>query len=383
MTVQGANSLEVARQLESLTNITQDWANAKKMDSPMRFYQFDPTTDARWAELVDRHPKASVFHSVGWLKALQLTYGYEPMAFTTSPPTEGLNNGFVFCQIDSWLTGRRLVSLPFSDHCELLSDSAEDTNFMIRNLQSRLEDQKWRYVEIRPIHEDFQQSGAGISFRPGTSYFLHRLDLRPDLSIVFRNLDKDSVQRRIQRAQRAGLSEKCGRSEDLLKEFYALFVMTRRRHGLPPIPYEWFRNLIDCQNKALEIRVAHKDKLPIAAILSLQFKDVVYYKYGCSDTRFNKFGAMPWLLWSAIVAGKSVGASKFDMGRTQEDNPGLLAFKNHWVPQPERLAYWRFPAVSSLAWSDHQKLTVAKRIFSYLPNSLLTLTGRLMYRHIG
>ena len=30
----------------------------------MKFYQFDPTTDARWAELVDRHPKASVFHSV-------------------------------------------------------------------------------------------------------------------------------------------------------------------------------------------------------------------------------------------------------------------------------------------------------------------------------
>ena len=346
-------------------------------------FRLDPTTDKRWAELVDRHPKASVFHSVGWLKALQLTYGYEPVAFTTSPPTEALNNGFVFCQIDSWLTGRRLVSLPFSDHCELLSDSAEDTNFMIRNLQSRLEDQKWKYVEIRPIHEDFRREGSAIAFRPGTNYFLHRLDLRPDLSIVFRGLDKDSVQRRIQRAERADLVEKCGRSGDLLKEFYTLFVMTRRRHRLPPIPYEWFRNLIECQGKALEIRVAYKDTLPIAAILSLQFRDVIYYKYGCSDTRFNRFGAMSWLLWRAIVSGKSVGASKFDMGRTQADNSGLLAFKNHWVPQPERLVYWRFPTVSSLAWSDHQKLRMAKRIFSYMPYSLLILTGRLIYRHIG
>ena len=72
--------------------------------------------------------------------------------------------------------------------------------------------------------------------------------------------------------------------------------------------------------------------MPIAAILSLQFRGRRLYKYGCSDARFNKFGAMPWLLWSAIVTGKSNGANEFDMGRTQEDNSGLLAFKNHWVP---------------------------------------------------
>ena len=383
MTVQRANSLEVARPLESQPNITQVWANAKNTDSPMRFYQFDPMTDERWVELVARHPGASVFHSVGWLKALQLTYGYEPMAFTTSPPTEALNNGFLFCQIDSWLTGRRLVSLPFSDHCELLSDSAEDANFVIRNLQTRLEAQKWKYLEVRPIHENFGRSGSGIAFRPATAYFLHRLDLRPELDIVFRGLDKDSVQRRIRRAERAGIAEKCGRSEDLLKDFYTLFVMTRRRHHLPPIPHEWFRNLIQCQDKALEIRVAYKGKVPIAAILTLQFRDVVYYKYGCSDARFNKYGAMPSLLWSAIVSGKSNGANDFDMGRTQEDNSGLLAFKNHWVRQPERLVYWKFPPVSSLAWSDRQKLKIAKSIFSHMPDRILTMTGRLIYRHIG
>ena len=44
----------------------------------MRFYQIDPTQDARWAEFVGKHPSASVFHTVGWLKALRSTYGYEP-----------------------------------------------------------------------------------------------------------------------------------------------------------------------------------------------------------------------------------------------------------------------------------------------------------------
>jgi hypothetical protein len=346
-------------------------------------HHLDPTNDSRWAEFVERHPRASVFHTVGWLEALRRTYGYEPVAYTTSSPTGDLKNGLLFCRINSWLTGRRLVSLPFSDHCEPLCDSAEDVNFLIRYLQTAMEHQGWKYLEFRPINWSFGQTDDGIRFLPTATYFLHTLDLRPDLNEVFRSLDKDSVQRRIQRAERAGLVEKCGRSDDLLKEFYALFVVTRGRHRVPPTPYAWFRNLIDCQDIPLEIRLAYKDKTPIAAIITLQFRDVVYFKYGCSDARFNKLAATPWLLWSAIVAGKSNGANEFDMGRTQQDDAGLLAFKNHWVRQPKRLVYWTFPNASSLGSPDGWKLKMAKRIFSFMPNRLRTMTGRLIYRHIG
>jgi Acetyltransferase (GNAT) domain len=324
-----------------------------------------------------------VFHTVDWLEALRRTYGYDPVVFTTSSPAGGLKNGLVFCRINSWLTGRRLVSLPFADHCEPLCDSAEDMNFLIRYLQTAMDHQKWKYLEVRPINWKFGQTDDRIGFLPAATYFLHTLDLRPDLDEVFRNLDKDSVQRRIERAQRAGLIENCGRSEDLLKEFYALFVITRGRYRVPLTPYAWFRNLIRCLDKAVEIRLAYKEKTPIAAILTLQFRDVVYFKYGCSDARFNKFGAIPWLLWKAIAAGKSNGANEFDMGRTQHDNAGLLAFKNHWVPQPKPLVYWTFPTAFSLDSPGGWKLKMAKRIFSFMPNRLQTVTGRLIYRHIG
>lgn len=349
----------------------------------MKIYQIDPTKDARWAQLVQRHSRASVFHTVGWLQALQRTYGYQPVAFTTSSSSDDLKNGLLFCHINSWLTGRRLVSLPFSDHCEPLCDSAEDLNFLTRQLQAAWEGAGWKYVEIRPIRGNFEQAGDEIGFRPVAEYFLHRLDLRPELNGVFRSFDRDSIQRRIQRAERAGLVEKYGRSDDLLKEFYALFVSTRRRQQLPPSPYDWFRNLIDCQGKALEIHLAYVDKLPVAAILTLQFRDVVYYKYGCSDARFNKYGATPWLLWKAIASGKLNGAKEFDLGRTQQGNAGLLAFKNNWVSHPERLVYWRFPASSSSVSPESWKLRMAKRIFSHMSEGLLTTAGKLIYRHIG
>jgi lipid II:glycine glycyltransferase (peptidoglycan interpeptide bridge formation enzyme) len=350
----------------------------------MRFYQVDPMHDARWAELADRHPGASVFHSVPWLKALQHTYGYEPVAFTTSSPTAELKNGLVFCHVKSMLTGNRLVSLPFSDHCEPLFNSGEDVNLFAQYLKTISEREHWQYVEVRPVNVNFGQADTGVRFVPSATYFLHILDLRPDLGTVFRNLDKDSVQRRVQRAQQAGLTEKCGTSDNLLKEFYRLLVITRRRHQVPPPPFAWFRNLIHFQGEALEIRLAYESETPIAAVLTLRFKDTVYYKYGCSDARFNKFGAMPWLLWNAIAAAKSSGATEFDLGRTEDDNAGLLAFKNHWVPHPKQLVYWRFPESSnSVASVNSWKMKVAQRIFALMPTGLLAITGRLLYRHLG
>ena len=72
----------------------------------MTVYKIDPIKDRRWAEFLDKHPDASVFHTSGWLETLQRTYGYEPVVFTTSPPETELGNGLPFCRITTWLTGR-------------------------------------------------------------------------------------------------------------------------------------------------------------------------------------------------------------------------------------------------------------------------------------
>src|SRR5262245_3997897 len=89
-------------------------------------YELDPLADPRWCAFAQRHERSSVFHSPAWLNALRKTYRYRPVAFTTEPPGCDLRSAIVFCHVRSWLTGRRLVSLPFSDHCEPLVASADD-----------------------------------------------------------------------------------------------------------------------------------------------------------------------------------------------------------------------------------------------------------------
>jgi lipid II:glycine glycyltransferase (peptidoglycan interpeptide bridge formation enzyme) len=350
----------------------------------MKCYQFDPIQEPRWAAFIERHPKASIFHSVAWLNVLKDTYGYDPVVFTTSPPDQELENGLSFCQVNSRLTGNRLVSLPFSDHCELLFDSRERLDFLISNLLSEFETGKWKYLELRPVDPSSTDSLDSRGFAAPERFFLHKLDLRRGIDELFRNLDKDSVQRRVRRAQKANLDEKCGISHALLRDFYRLLVITRRRHRIPPPPYTWFQNLVSHLGGALEIRLAYQKESPVAGILTLRFRNVVYYKYGCSDIRFNHFGAMPWLLWNAVHAAKSGGATEFDLGRTDVNDAGLLAFKNHWDSHPKELVYRRFPeGVRDQFSMGGWKSRVAGVAFSNMPGGVLAFAGKMLYRHFG
>src|SRR5215469_3393094 len=89
-------------------------------------YWNDPLRDDAWSSLVARHPHGSVFHTVSWLEALRRTYGYRPVVLTSHSPGAELVDGIPFCEVKSWISGSRLVSLPFSDHCEPLLEQAED-----------------------------------------------------------------------------------------------------------------------------------------------------------------------------------------------------------------------------------------------------------------
>jgi len=332
--------------------------------------------------LVDKHPNASVFHTTGWLEAVRRTYGYNPIVFTTSSPTDELKNGLLFCGVRSWLTGRRMVSLPFSDHCEPLCDS-DEFDVLVRYLQSALDHQDWKFLEIRVVDGRFSRAAEAAGFRVKDKHLLHRVDLRSSVADLLPSFQEDAFQRRVRHAEQAGLVERVGRSERLLKDFYGLCLLTRQRHHLPPQPYKWFQNLVHCMGEKLDIRTAYKQEVPIASILTLRHRDVVYYKYGCSDAHFSYLGATPFLLWKAIREANSTGVTEFDLGRTEIGNAGLISFKNTWAREPQALNYWKFPSSPSDFVQFEWKVRLLKQIFSLMPNRLLAATGRLLYPHIG
>jgi CelD/BcsL family acetyltransferase involved in cellulose biosynthesis len=343
-------------------------------------HTLDPLRDPRWDELVRWHPRATVFHTVAWLTALKRTYGYEPVAFTTCAPGDRLEHALVFCHVRSWLTGDRLVSLPFSDHCDALTSNLADCEVIVRYLANQRRACRWRYIELRPPGDGHSaESEFGLCDR----FWLHRLDLRPGEQILFRSFSKDSIQRKIHRAQREALRYQEGRSGDLLEAFYQLLVMTRRRHLLPPQPVEWFRNLVSAFGDAAKICVARSGDRPIAAILTLSHRDTIVYKYGASDATAHPLGGMHLLFWKTIQEGCANGQTVLDLGRSDTDNDGLATFKDRWGATRSQMTYWRYPVPGRPGRMRRWAVSGAKRVLPLVPDSCRSAAGRLLYRHAG
>jgi hypothetical protein len=343
-------------------------------------WAIDPLRDDRWPEFIARHQNASVFHTRCWLEGLRATYGYEPIAFTTSAPKETLIDAVLFCMVRSWLTGSRFVSLPFSDHCEPLVHDADQFRKICAHVESLRKEQRWKYVELRSANPLLEFSKE---FGRAATYHLHRLDLRPSLDVLRKGFHKDCIQRKISRAERESLTYEAGRSPLLLQQLYGLLQLTRSRHHVPPQPIEWFQNLMVWMGKDVCIRIASKDSMPIAGILTLDHGKTMVYKYGGSDTRFNNLGATPMLFWRAIKEAKEAGMEELDLGRSDLDNVGLITFKERWSAVSSTLTTWRIPGVAVSPSFEHIKVRLAKELCARLPNSALTLAGRLLYRHIG
>jgi hypothetical protein len=345
----------------------------------MTVYIIDPIRDPRWAEFIRRHDSASVFHSVSWLEAIRRTYGYTPVAYTTSPPSSPLSNGIVLCQIRSWLTGHRMVSVPFSDHCDPLLDGPSAAGAIAEDLKKAVDAGKWKYIELRPRTELPTPEGAVKS----ADCYLHMLDLRPAADELLRRTHKTGVQHAIRRAEREGLVYACGNSEPLLNAFYRLMIKTRRRHQLPPPPIQWFRNLAVSMRERLQIRVAFKGGVEAASILTLQHKNTVVYKYGCSEKTLSNLGGTPFLLWNAIVEAKAAGMTCLDLGRSDADNSGLITFKDRWGAKSSKLTYLRWSRKQVLDVVGQRPSGVTKLLFAMMPDAVLQATGRILYRHVG
>lgn len=348
----------------------------------MSVFEIDPLSDLRWADFISRHPRAGAFHSSGWLLALHKTYGYRPFALTTSPNGKPLTDAILLCRVNSWLTGRRAVSLPFCDHCQPLADGETQQRLLegLINLQQR---EKWKYLELRPL-QAVQSDNGRPTVQPAERFVWHRLALSGSLDEIRLRFHKTAVRQMIRRAEREGLDYQRGTSPGLLQQFYRLMLMTRQRHQLPPPPQKWFSQLLECLRGDAVIRLATRGGVPLAAVLTLAHPRSWVYKYGCSDHRYHRLGGISLLLWKVVKEAFQAGAQELDFGRSETENRGLITFKERWGAAGKSISYYRYPereAPSKAAPAPVMRL--ARQVFARMPPGVLETMGRCLYRHMG
>jgi len=313
------------------------------------------------------------------MAVLQDTYGFTPasLALVSADRIVGL---LPLLGVHSRLTGRRGVSLPFSDDVEPLCDDAVLHETMLGGLPAIIAEHRWRYLELR--FGPGNASDASVA-----EYRWHTLALDPDPDRLFRTFKKTQIQQSIQRARKSGVVVELRHDEQAMRDFIRLNALTRRKHGVPPQPDRFFWNLhrrMIAEGDSFVARAEH-DGRPVAAAVYLAWGGkTLTYKYSASDS--EALGVKPnhLAMWEAVRFGCLNGYRTMDFGRTDASNEGLLYYKRGWGTQERELAYARVgEAARSGRLTAGRDTGRLKRIVRRMPIPLLKLIGKIVLPHLA
>lgn len=338
----------------------------------------NPLEDSRWNERILSHGGCSFFHSSNWAHVLAESYRYTPFYFAVIRG-DVLQALMPFMEISSRLTGKRAVSLPFTDYCRpIVSDVPAFENLLDAVIQ-RGKREGWRSIELRT--EDV----LPVAHPPSSTYCGHVLDISLSEEDLYRRL-RDSTRRNIKKAMKERVEVVFSNSPDALKEFYRLNCMTRRDHGLPPQPYLFFNKIHEhvlAKDLGMLALASHKGK-HIAGAIYFHFNDQGFYKYGASDRTYRHLRANNLIMWEAIRRYRAKGYASFSFGRTEPENAGLLQFKAGWGAREYPIHYYKYDLRQNAFVKAPLKLKgMHNQIFSRMPMPLLKIAGSLLYRHMG
>ena len=338
----------------------------------------DPVDIFNWDKQILNYPDYSFFHTSCWAKVIADTYNYKPCYFTVQ------NNGVLKATIplmvvESRLTGKRAVSLPFTDYCEpLISD-----NILFDDLYKEVIDfskeRGLKFIELRGGQKFF--TGVEAS----TFDYNHKLDLTIDEENLYKNFSSNT-KRNIKKAAREGVTVEISNSREALEEFYQMNCVTRKKHGLPPQPKKFFDNLFTyiISEKKGFVAIGMQNNLTVAGAIYLLIGKKVIYKFGASYMKYQNLRANNLVMWDAIKYCKDMEFDSFCFGRTEPDNEGLRKFKLGWGTKEEVLNIYKYDlAKNNFISIDTKTSGFHNKIFSNTPLPLLKFFGSVSYRHFG
>ncbi len=320
----------------------------------------------------------SFFHTSFWARVLHDSYGYRPCYLTE------IHDGKVatlvpLMEVRSFLTGKRGVSLPFTDYCEPIIADQDAGRNILEFLQAYGEREKWKHWELRG-GERFWNKTPVSSF-----YYRHFLKLSTDVDAVFAKL-KSSTKRNIEKAIREKVTVTHTNTLEAVKTFYHLHCLTRKKHGVPPQPFHFFQLVYDhiiSRGHGQVVLAFHRGNA-IAAAVYLHFGNEALYKFGASDSKYLHVRPNDLLMWEAIQWYCRKGYTQFCFGRTEPENEGLRQFKKGWGAEETVIRYFRYSVRNKeFRTEPASSAAISPMIFRRMPIFLATLVGKALYRHVG
>lgn len=339
----------------------------------------DPLGDQRWLAFLEATAGATVFHHPAWIAPLMRAYGYTQASLGCFDG-EQLVGVLPLLEIRSRLTGRRAVSLPFSDYGGSVAVSDDVHTRLLEAALAQGRDHGLGYVEMRCALEHAHAVPCG-------AYKRHQLELGNDPARLMKGFDKSQTQRGLNKFLKSGAAVMRRTDPEGLRAFMRLNYLTRRKHGLPPQPDRFFegfqKHILDSGMGFVSLAMLGEDVL--AACVFMRYKDTLYYKYGASHDEGLVHRPNHGIMWDAMQYGIGEGVRILDFGRSDLDGEGLIKFKRGWGTIETEITYAQVgttgrPAAGA---SGGGLLDRLKPLIQRMPVPVLKVIGQVLYEHVG
>ncbi len=282
----------------------------------MNVFLLTPQKEAAYQEYVMTHDNSTIFHTLGWKKVLEETYGYK--ALYSVLEEENRIVGVCPAFLVKTIKGKGIVSQPFAEYGYPLVDKTEDVQQFFDFYHSFDVD----FVEFR--ESPFYPISYKNKKLNGYLYYLdiEGKDFERD---IWNNLYSNKIRNLVRNARKKGVVVSVS---DDIDTYYSLYLSSMKRLGSPPHAKKLFEN-IRTHIPSARFSFCSVDEIVIGGLLGFFYNDHsliwslvsnrAYESYQPNDALFNEF----------IEHSINSKVKRVDFGRTQPIK-SYMHFKQKW-----------------------------------------------------
>jgi len=343
-------------------------------EAPAVLRRLDDAFDPRWDAYVLEHPEGSVFHRLGWRRALERAFPHRPEYLYAE------RAGRVVGVLPSFVAGRApfaraLVSVPVGVSGGVLADDLAVAEMLRSGARAIAEREGLGYVEYKSERPLFPALPTKAEL-----YFTFRQPLLPTREAQLQAIPR-KTRAVLREAERHHLTLELGREG--LGAFLDLYALSLRNLGTPMFPRALFEGILE-ELPDSDIGLVRECGRVIGAVMNLYHRETILPFFAGTAPEARDVGVNNFMYWAMLERGHARGYRVFDFGRSKADT-GAFKFKKNMGMEPIPLHYqYDLVGAAEIPRVDPNNPKYAKLIAAWqrLPLAVTNAVGPILSRRL-
>jgi serine/alanine adding enzyme len=289
-----------------------------------------------WQRYVEEHADCSNYHRWGWKQVIEDSFNW-PTFYLLAEEGGQIQGILPLAWQKSWVFGSFLTSLPFLNAGGVIADSEGTRDALITEAIALAKKLRVNYLELRQRMD--RQVDSQLDLPIKTHKIALVRPIGPDEEKMFAALPH-KVRTDIRKAINSKLTADFG-GEELLDDFYAVFVRNMRDLGTPVYDRKLFLVILRRFPGDNHICIVRHQGKAVAASFLMGYRGVLEAGWSSSLYDYSAMKPNMFLYWKILCFAGERGYQLFDFGRSSIGS-GTHKFKKQWNTQevPLHWVYW-------------------------------------------